>query len=280
MLSSGDSERVAELMRETAYAELVPRFRALAKDEIRLKRPGDFVTIADELSEQRLASGLAKILPGVPVVGEEAVEKDPGLVGLIARPDEACWIVDPLDGTSNFAAGRERFAMIVCLVHDTKTIAGWILDVLGKRMAIAMRGQGVTLDGSRVTATPSAERPLVGYVGYRIRKEFDRQLPRAERGRAARLSTLNCAGAEYLELLSGRADFCIYRITKPWDHAAGALMVREAGGGAVRFDGAAYEPTQALNSGLIAAPRNDTLAQAQDLFESVRLPLLASLPKA
>ncbi|HYR66551.1 MAG TPA: inositol monophosphatase, partial [Reyranella sp.] len=72
MLGPGDSERVAELMRETAAAELTPRFRMLAKEDIRLKRPGDFVTVADELSEQRLASGLAKILPGVPVVGEEA----------------------------------------------------------------------------------------------------------------------------------------------------------------------------------------------------------------
>ena len=280
MLNSGDSQRVAELMRETAAAELVPRFRALAQHEIRLKGPGDFVTVADELSEQRLAVGLAKILPGVPVVGEEAVEKDPSLVQLIGRPGEACWVVDPLDGTANFAAGRERFAMIVCLVHDTKAVAGWILDVLGERLAIAMRGQGVTLDGAPATLGRSIDRPLIGYVGYRIRKEFDRQLPQSERCRLARLSTLNCAGAEYLELLAGRADFCIYRRTKPWDHAAGTLMMREAGGGALRFSGEPYEPSQPLNSGLITAPQSDCLAQARELFEAVRLPLLASLSRA
>jgi fructose-1,6-bisphosphatase/inositol monophosphatase family enzyme len=280
MLKSGDSERVAELMRETAAAELVPRFRALASDEIRQKRPGDFVTIADELSEQRLAAGLAKILPGVPVVGEEAVEADPGLVGLIARPGEACWVVDPLDGTANFAAGKERFAMIVCLVQDTKAIAGWILDVLGGRMAVGLHGQGVTLDDKPIARNQTLGRPLIGYVGYRIRKEFDRQLPQAERGRLARLSTLNCAGAEYLEMVSGRADFCIYRITKPWDHAAGTLMMREAGGDAVRFNGEPYEPSQPLNSGLITAARADALAEARALFEAVRLPLLASLPKS
>ncbi len=75
MLKPGDSQRVAELMRETAAAELLPRFRNLAKEDVRQKRPGDFVTVADVASEQRLASGLAKILPGVPVVGEEAVER-------------------------------------------------------------------------------------------------------------------------------------------------------------------------------------------------------------
>ena len=71
MLGAGDSERVAALMRETAAAELLPRFRNLAKDDVRQKRPGDFVTVADVASEQRLASGLARILPSVPVVGED-----------------------------------------------------------------------------------------------------------------------------------------------------------------------------------------------------------------
>src|ERR1044071_8062149 len=99
MLRSGDSERVAELMRETAAAELLPRFRSLSQDDIRQKRPGDFVTVADEASEQRLAAGLATILPGVPVVGEEAVESDPGLLDLVARPGAPCWSVAPLAGT-------------------------------------------------------------------------------------------------------------------------------------------------------------------------------------
>ena len=278
MLRPGDSERVAELMHETAAAELMPRFRMLAKEDIRLKRPGDFVTVADELSEQRLASGLAKILPGVPVVGEEAAERDPGLVDLIARPGEACWIVDPLDGTANFAAGKDRFAMIVCLVQDRVAVAGWILDVPRQQMAVALRGQGVTLEGTPVRGA-HADRPLIGFVGYKFRKEFDRQLPAAKRQQFGRLSTLSCAGAEYLEILSGRADFSLYRMTKSWDHAAGTLMLREAGGDAVRFDGQPYAPAQPINAGLVAAADPNALDEARMLFEAVRLPLLAELPK-
>jgi fructose-1,6-bisphosphatase/inositol monophosphatase family enzyme len=276
MLSAGDSERVAELMCETAAAELVPRFRALAKEEIRLKRPGDFVTIADELSEQRLAAGLAKILPGVPVVGEEAVEKDPRLVELIGRTGEACWIVDPLDGTANFAGGKDTFAMIVCLVQDRMAVGGWILDVPRGRMAVALHGQGVILDGRPLRPT-AVERALIGFVGYKVRKEFDRQLPPVTRRRLGHLSTLSCAGMEYLELLSGRADFSLYRTTKPWDHAAGTLMLREAGGDAVCFRGHPYAPSQPFNAGLIASPHPDVLAEARTLFEAVRLPLLAGL---
>ena len=279
MLSSADSQRVAELMHETAAAELMPRFRMLAKEDIRHKRPGDVVTVADVASEQRLATGLAKILPGVAVVGEEAVENEPGLVDLIGRPGEACWIVDPLDGTNNFAGGRDRFAMIICLVQDTVAVGGWILDVPRGHMAIAFKGQGVTLDGTPVVrAKPT--RPPVGFVGYKVRKEFERQLPPAQRDSLGQVSTMNCAGAEYLEILSGRADFNLYRMTKPWDHAAGALMIAEAGGEAQRFDGQPYTPAQAVNGGLIAAVHPRTLAEVRGLFEAVRLPLLAGLPRA
>jgi len=206
MLDAGDSDRVAALMRETAAAELLPRFRNLAKHDIREKRPGDVVTVADVASEQRLASGLAGILPGVPVVGEEAAESDAGLLDLIGRPGESCWIVDPLDDTANFAAGRDRFAMIVCLVHDRSTVAGWILDVPNRRMAVATKGQGVTLDGKpiRLEAKP---RPPSGYIGFKVRKEFERQLPPAQRRQLGSLTSLNCAGREYIEMLAGCFDF-------------------------------------------------------------------------
>lgn len=278
MLSSADAERVAELMRETAAAELLPRFRALAKEDIRLKGPGDYVTVADEASEQRLASGLAHDRHAGQNLGEEAVEKEPALVDLIARPGESCWVVDPLDGTANFASGKDMFAMIVCLVRDAVTVGGWILDVPRGHMAVALKGEGVTFDGAAVRR-PKPARPPIGYVGYKVRKEFDRQLPAASRRSLGRVSTMRCAGAEYLEILAGRADFNLYRMTKPWDHAAGTLMVAEAGGEAQRFDGRPYGPAQPINGGLITAIHPGTLRQVRALFEAVRMPLLAGLPK-
>lgn len=279
MLKAGDADRVAALMRETAAAELLPRFRNLAREEIRQKRPGDFVTVADVASEQRLASGLARIPPGVPVVGEEAVEADPGLVELIGRNGETCWIVDPLDGTSNFAHGRDRFAMIVCLVHDGVTVGGWILDVPNNRMAIALRGEGVTLESKRVTGHGTNGKPK-GLVGFRIRKEFDRQLTDSQRSRFGELTTLNCAGREYIEILSGQYDFSLYRMTKPWDHAAGALMLEEAGGAAMRFNGQPFRPADKIDSGIIASPSKQVLAEVRAIFETVQLPLLAPKPSS
>ena len=278
MLSPGDSQRVAELMRETAAAELVPRFRNLAAGDVREKRPGDIVTVADVASEQRLASGLAKILPGVPVLGEEAAEVDAGLLDLIARPGERCWVVDPLDGTSNFAAGRDRFAMIVCLIDDRETIAGWILDVPNDRMAVALKGEGVTVDGQPARGRASG-RPPSGLIGYKVRKAFERQLSHEQRRRLGPLSTLNCAGREYIEILAGQYDFNLYRRTKPWDHAAGALMLTEAGGAAIRFNGQPYRPADPIDSGIIAAASAAVVAEVKTVFEMVEVPLLAGASK-
>ncbi|WIM13904.1 inositol monophosphatase family protein [Enhydrobacter sp.] len=274
MLAFGDLERVAGLMRETAAVELLPRFRNLAQEDIRHKRPGDVVTVADVAAEQRLASGLAKILPGVPVVGEESVENDASLLELIGRPGESCWIVDPLDGTANFAAGRERFAIIVCLVHDAEAIGGWILDVPNDRMAVAGKGQGVRLQGESVPRL-TVSRPPRGYIGFKMRKEFDRQLSPGQRSAVGSLTSLNCAGREYLEILAGNREFSLYRRTKPWDHAAGALMITEAGGIAVRFDGEPYRPAGGVEAGIIAAATPEVLREVRTVLEAVRLPLLA-----
>lgn len=274
MLGAGDAERVAALMRETAAAELLPRFRNLAAGDVREKRPGDVVTVADVAAEQRLATGLASILPGVPVVGEEAVEKDPGLTALIGRPAESCWVVDPLDGTSNFAAGRDRFAMIVCLVHDRQTVAGWILDVPNGRMAIGQKGQGVSVDDVAVLRI-AGKRPPSGFIGFKLRKEFDRQLAPSQRGALGSLTSLNCAGREYIALLSGHRDFSIYRRIKPWDHAAGAMMMREAGGTAEHFDGSPYRPDNEMSAGIITASSPEVMTEVRAVLDAVQLPLLA-----
>ena len=187
--------------------------------------------MADVASEQRLAAGLARILPGVPVVGEEAVEKDPGLVDLIGRPGETCWIVDPLDGTENFAAGKDRFAMIICLVHDRLAVGGWILDVPRDRMAVALKGQGVDPGRQpRCTASRPA-RPPIGAVGYKVRKEFDRQLPPAARPALGRVSSLQLRRHRVSRDPVRQCDFNLYR----HDQAVGPCRRRaDARGGGRR----------------------------------------------
>ncbi len=276
LLRAGDSERVVALMRETAASELLPRLGQLAAGDVREKRPGDLVTVADEASEMRIAQGLAAILPGVPVVGEEAVAVDPSLLNLVGS-SESAWIVDPLDGTANFAAGRDSFAMIVCLVERGAPVGGWILHPRSGRVAIAELGAGAELDGKRVRLEPG--RPLAemrGYIGWKLlRTVRDDATRRGNLRRVGELGSRKCAGLEYIDLLAGERQFSLYRSTKPWDHAAGALMLREAGGVAERFDGGPYEPAQPGDAGIVTAPDRARAQEIRELLLGEALPLLS-----
>ncbi|HKU99890.1 MAG TPA: inositol monophosphatase [Vineibacter sp.] len=274
MLRDGDLERVADLMRDTAAQELLSRFRKLAKHDIREKTPGDLVTVADERSEQRLASGLATILPGVPVVGEEAVAAEPGLVAHIDTSD-AAWIVDPLDGTANFARGSDRFAMIVALVRRGETIAGWIYEPVQERMAVAGLGAGAFLNNAPMRLPTNVPlKQCTGYVGVKFKQEFLRKTKPAVLNAIGRLTTFGCAGKEYIDLIAGRAHFSFYRWTKPWDHAAGALLVREAGGVANRHDGKPYSASQAVNAGILTASDPARWQELRTMFDQAAVPLL------
>jgi fructose-1,6-bisphosphatase/inositol monophosphatase family enzyme len=112
-------------------------------------------------------------------------------------------------------------------------------------------------------------------MGWGVRKLFDKQLSADQRRRLGPLTTLNCAGREYVELLSGTYDFNLYRRTKPWDHAAGALMMVEAGGQAARFNGAPFRPEGPLDGGIISGLTAEAVTAAKDVLERVDLPLLA-----
>lgn len=274
MLRDGDLERVAELIRESATAELLSRFRRLEAGDIREKGPGDLVTVADVASERRLAAGLASILRGAPVVGEEAVAAEPGLLAHIAEA-EAAWIVDPLDGTANFARGVDRFAIIVALVERSETVAGWIYEPVRQRMAIATLGGGTTLDGAAMRMPPSGSlKEAHGFVGWKIKREVQQKMLPGAQSQFGGLSTLGCAGIEYLELLAGSGHFALYRRTRPWDHAAGTLLVREAGGIANRHDGSPYHPTQPDSAGLLMACDPARWAELYELLLGTPAPLL------
>src|SRR5215510_7004092 len=156
MAMTPDIARVAALMREVAAEEIVPRFQNLAAHDVREKRPGNLVTSADLASEARLINGLAAIVPEATVVAEEMAEED--LEGVLARlaDDTPVWVIDPVDGTANFAEGKPDFAVIVAYVSRGVTRAGWILEPARDTMTVAEEGGGTFRDGKRVSVAKPA----------------------------------------------------------------------------------------------------------------------------
>ena len=109
-------EQVSDLLREVAAEAVMPRFRKLAESDVRVKSPGEEVTIADEEAERLLNLRLPALLPGSRVIGEEAVSAQPEL--LQGLGEGTVFVVDPVDGTANFVKGSPCFSMMVALLRE------------------------------------------------------------------------------------------------------------------------------------------------------------------
>jgi len=232
MIVPVDVERVAGIIRDVAAAEILPRFRNLTAGQIREKQPGQLVTEADIEAERVLTRRLGEVLPEATCVGEEAVAANPALLSRLEHPG-AVWVIDPVDGTSNFAQGLTRFAVILALVVDGVTQIGWIFDPVSGRMTIAERGGGAWQSDQRLSVRSGG--PLDTLVG---------SVKRSARlaGRVAQVSRKGSAAHDYLDLVNGTLHFAHFRRLMPWDHAAGVLIHAEAGGYGRLIDGSPYRP--------------------------------------
>ncbi|GGX90179.1 inositol monophosphatase family protein [Streptomyces anandii] len=226
------SADVEDAVRKAAAAEIMPRFRGLAEHEIDQKSgPHDLVTDADRLAELYLTDTLGALLPGSVVVGEEAVHANPAVYEAI-RGDAPVWIVDPVDGTRQFVHGDPGFCTLVALAHHGVVRASWTYAPARDQLAVAVRGQGAFLDGVRLrSGTPEPGRPLEVATSH---PDFttDEQ-KRALLGlRTDGVAPRNCgsAGLEYLAVARGELDATAFSWEAAWDHAAGLLLVEEAGG--------------------------------------------------
>ncbi|MET0250417.1 MAG: inositol monophosphatase family protein [Sphingobium sp.] len=232
-------EPVADLMRTVAREVVMTRYRNLSANDISEKAKDDFVTIADRESEARLAEGLAAILPEAGIIGEEACAADPAI---LERAGQGLnWIVDPIDGTGNFAAGRPPFGIMVALTDGDATLAAWILDPVTGRLCHATLGQGSRIDGVRVQARESGQPlPVAALAVYFMSEEERADILRRAEGRFALVNIPRCAAEQYPRLVLGENDVSIFSRTLPWDHAAGTLFLNEAGGRCCRMDGSPY----------------------------------------
>ncbi|MFC7221203.1 inositol monophosphatase family protein [Streptomyces polyrhachis] len=244
---------VTTVLREAAEAVIVPRFRALAEGDVSEKAPGEIVTVADREAEEIISRRLRGLLDA-PVVGEEAVFADPALVHAL-RTAPTVWLVDPLDGTGNFVAGRPEHAVMAALVRDGETVGAWIVQPVTGRAYVAERGSGAWRDGERLRRAPAppGTAKLRGDALTRFLPPAARERVAAAAGGFAELGAgSRCAGFDYPRLAEGERDFVLFHRTLPWDHAPGTLLLTEAGGTALRPDGSPYDPADE-KKGLLAA---------------------------
>jgi fructose-1,6-bisphosphatase/inositol monophosphatase family enzyme len=248
-----DIDTVAGRIRAAAAEHILPFFEKLEAGQIEEKGPGDLVTIADLRTEQALTPVLTALIPGSMVVGEEATAKDAAVLDRLNGAGDV-WLIDPVDGTANFAAGLPLFACMVAFVRNGEVLASWIFDPVKDIMAVAAAGCGAWSNEKRISVAPPAlPEQMSGSLTLRF---GNRQLVRKIAGRSNLVGSVfsfRCAGQEYLALSTGRTHFALYHRLMPWDHAPGYLLHREAGGYGRRLDRSCYTP-RIHDGGLLLTP--------------------------
>lgn len=266
VLEVPDDETVAQVsaaIRAVAGQEILPRFGRLAAGEIMEKAPGDLVTVADRAAERELAARLTPLIPGSRVVGEEAVSEDRGVLDLL-RGSDPVWIIDPIDGTENYASGNARFTVLVALAKAEELIASWIYVPWLDRMAHAVKGRGAYLEGERLQVAKSPDLAH-GLRDLDVAGSQPRFWTPEDRAAVARLSLhgvalsyIDGAGTEYLALASGKHRSALMTWDFVWDHAAGLLLHAEAGGVTMCADGAPVKLAGGNTLPFVAAPDRAT----------------------
>jgi fructose-1,6-bisphosphatase/inositol monophosphatase family enzyme len=263
LFSTRDAQAVDQLLQEAARVEIMPRFRNLAAHEVRQKSSAiDLVTDADEAAERLIAMGLRQIFPHAVVIGEEATARDPRLLNRLADADLA-FLVDPVDGTKNFASGLPLFGVMVAAVRRGEIVAGWIHDPVGNDTALAVRGEGAWIEragGGRIdlrVAAPVSVAAMSGCASWHHLPQPMRAKVAAKLAGFGAVACYRCAAHEYRMAAAGHCHFLMASKLMPWDHAAGWLLHREAGGYSARFDGSPYQPAF-REGGIICAPDADS----------------------
>ncbi len=216
--------------------------RALKRDfgevehlQVSLKGPGNFVTAADRRAEETIYAELAQARPGYSFLGEEGGRRE--------GPDKThTWIVDPLDGTSNFLHGIPHFAISIALARETTIVAGLVYNPANDDLFTAERGKGAFLNDRRLRV--AARRGLADaviacglpHLGRGDLALSGRELAAVQR-KVAGLRRFGAASLDLAWVAAGRVDGYWERNLSPWDVAAGLILVREAGGYITDLDG-------------------------------------------
>ena len=249
-MSAIDREILA-LMRDVTERAILPHYQSLSAGQIEDKGGNDPVTVADTASEAMLSETLAKFEPRMPIVGEEAAHADPSVLDRLAGD---CWIIDPLDGTNNFAAGKPPFGILLARASGGMAEAGWLYDPLSDRLCHAELGIGAFVDGERVMSRTTGEDPPVAAISLIFLTEEQREMVQRKLAPHYRLVEIpRCAAEQYPRLALGENDVSSFKRTLAWDHAAGVLFLNEAGGKACRLDGSAYRVDEGDKPGLVGA---------------------------
>ncbi|MEP3637664.1 MAG: inositol monophosphatase [Paracoccaceae bacterium] len=269
-LSASQKTTIRNLVRRAVRAEITPRFRKLDSGQISTKSgPEDLVTEADIGAEAIITRGLQMAFPSTLIIGEEAASKDDKILEKLGEA-ELSFLIDPVDGTWNFAQGLPMFGTIVAACRFGRPVYGLIHDPIGDdAMEADLQGRALhrlpnTAPRLLVTSPDKELSEMTGYTHMSIMPLADKALVSDCIPKLNLLSTLRCSAHEYRMLAQGSIDFVLSVRMTPWDHAAGVVLCQQAGGFAAMLDGRDYTATE--QGYLLCASSKATWDKVASLF--------------
>ena len=223
------------LIQQAASDELLPRFRQI---ERHFKADGSIVTEADIAMQQRLTAELQQRWPTIALLGEEMSEAQQQ--AQMTNSHRGLWVLDPLDGTSNFAAGIPCFSVSLALLVGGEVVLGIIYDPIREEHFSAIVGEGAWLNGVRLVAGEEALSlsKCIAQVDFkRLPAEMAARI--ASQPPYSSQRSFGSGALDWCWLAAGRVQLYLHGQQKLWDYSAGQLILREAGGKSCTLDGEA-----------------------------------------
>lgn len=239
---------VEAIVRAVAAQEIMPRFLQVVREH---KSDGSALSAADLAAQHFLAAALRQLVD-LPILGEEMEEAEQQAA--LAAGEAGLWCFDPIDGTTNFLVGLPYFAVSVALLQGGKPILGVTYAPFCDEMFTAVAGGGARLNGEPLPLRPPEPRLDHG-VALVDMKRLPAKLAAALAADSPYYSQRNF-GASVLEwcyLAAGRADLLLHGGQRPWDYAAGSLILREAGGVAATLESDDFDASPPWRRSALAA---------------------------
>jgi len=233
-LSSANINVMVKTCRRAAKT-LIRDFGEIENLQVSVKGPGDFVTASDKKVEKIIIEELLKARPNYSILSEET--------GKISNDESFKWIIDPIDGTSNFLHGIPHFAISIGLEHNKEIICGIIYDPIKDEMFTAEKGNGSYLNNQRIRVSARSKlKDCLIVTGGLKRNQKERDLALKEYDKFSSsvdipVRKMGSASLDMAYVAAGRFDGMWQRNLNYWDIAAGIILIKEAGGFVTDFNG-------------------------------------------
>ncbi len=233
MIQTPNIAQLQQLLISAAREELVPRFTQVLRHD---KADGSFVTEADLAMQQRIQRALQQQWPDYAFLGEEMTEAEQ--LALLQNSSQPLWCLDPLDGTSNFAAHIPFFSVSLALIVKGEVVLGIIYDPMRNECFSAVKGQGASLNGQ-----PLGQRQLHSPLAKATALVDLKRLPTALQTRLIQQTpyssqrSFGSVALDWCWIAAGRCHLYLHGKQRLWDYAAGQLILHESGGQSCTLDG-------------------------------------------